>query len=402
MRDFWSVFTGQAFSLLGSRLVQFSLVWWLTFTTGSASMLAFATIMALLPQVFISPFAGALIDRWDRKNVLIAVDAVNALAVVALGALFARGIAQPWHVFVVMFIRATGGAFQWPTMQASTSLMVEEKMLSKVAGLNQALMGLAAIIAPPLGVILMDFLPIQYVLAVDVVTAMCAILPLMFVSIPHPMSGDRKSDSTVLSDLREGFSYIKGWTGLLIIMGVAMAFNFLLIPAISLIPILVTGHFGGFSSQYAILEATMGIGMVAGGILLGVWGGFKSRITTALLGSIGLGLGVILVGVAPRNLFFLAVVGMGVAGLMTPIVNGSFFALIQSTVPAEIQGRVISLLISGTGLMAPFGLSVAGPLADVIGIRVWFLLAGVLIIIMGVIGFYVPAVMGMEKGKRKS
>ncbi len=397
MRDFWAVFTGQAFSLLGSRLVQFSLVWWLTSTTGSASVLATASIMALLPQVFITPFAGALIDRWDRRRVLMGVDAVNALAIVALMGLFAAEMVSPVHVYIVMFIRAVGGAFQWPAMQASTSLMVEDEMLSKVAGLNQALMGLAAIIAPPMGVLLMDLFPLQIVLGVDIVTAAMAILPLTFIRIPRLMNVELKTSASVVNDLRDGFSFIRGWTGLLIIMGVAMAFNFLIIPAISLTPILVTGHFAGDSMKYAILETTMGLGMIAGGISLGVWGGFKSRITTALLGSVGLGIGVGLVGLAPSSLYPLAVAGMAIAGIMNPIVNGSFFAILQSTVPKEIQGRVIAILISGTAAMAPLGLAVAGPLADIIGVRVWFLIGGALIIVMGIIGFFFPPVMNIEK-----
>jgi len=397
MRDFWTVFTGQAFSLLGSRLVQFSLVWWLTSTTGSASVLATASIMALLPQVFITPFAGALIDRWDRRKVLMGVDAVNALAIVALMGLFAAGVVTPVHVYIIMFIRAVGGAFQWPAMQASTSLMVEDEMLSKVAGLNQALMGLAAIVAPPVGVLLMDLFPLQIVLGVDIITAAMAILPLTFIKIPRPENVEIKTSASVINDLREGFTLIRGWTGLLIIMGVAMAFNFLIVPAISLIPILVTGHFAGDSVKYAILETTMGLGMVAGGVSLGVWGGFKSRITTALLGSVGLGIGMGLIGLAPSSLYTLAVAGMAIAGIMNPIVNGSFFAILQSTVPKEIQGRVIAILISGTAAMAPLGLAVAGPLADVIGVRVWFLIGGALIIVMGIVGFFVPAVMNIEK-----
>jgi DHA3 family macrolide efflux protein-like MFS transporter len=397
MKDFWAVFTGQAFSLLGSRLVQFSLVWWLTSTTGSASVLAIASIMALLPQVFIMPFAGAFIDRWDRRKVLIGVDAMNALAIIFLMSLFAAGIAQPVHVYVVMFIRAVGGAFQWPAMQASTSLMVDDEMLSKVAGLNQALMGLAAIVAPPVGVLLMDLFPLQLVLGIDVVTAAMAILPLMIINIPRPENREQKTGATVINDLKEGYKFIRNWTGLLIIMGVAMAFNFLIVPAISLTPILVTGHFAGDSVKYAILETTMGLGMVTGGISLGVWGGFKSRITTALLGSVGLGIGVSLIGLAPGNLYLLAVAGMAIAGIMNPIVNGSFFALLQSTVPKEMQGRVIAILISGTAAMAPLGLAIAGPLADVIGVRVWFVLGGALIIVMGIAGFFVPAVVNIEK-----
>lgn len=359
-------------------------------------MLAFASIMALLPQVFISPFAGALIDRWDRKSVLIVVDAVNAFTVVVLGVLFGLGVAQPWHVFVVMFIRATMGAFQWPAMQASTALMVEEDMLSKVAGLHQALMGLAAIVAPPLGVLLMDFLPLQKVLMLDVTTAAMAIAPLLLIDIPRPDSAG-KTRQSVINDLREGFAFIRDWTGLLIVMGVAMVFNLLIIPAISLTPILVTEHFAGDSVKYAILETAMGVGMVTGGLILGAWGGFKRKIVTALVGSIGMGIGTGLIGLAPSNMYYLAVAGMGVAGVMSTIVNGSFFALIQATVPAEIQGRVISILLSGTAAMAPIGLSLAGPLADVLGVRVWFMAGGLVIMVMGATGFLVPAVMNMEK-----
>ena len=154
--------------------------------------------------------------------------------------------------------------------------------------------------------------------------------------------------------------------------------------------------------SYAVIEAAMGTGMVSGGILLGVWGGFKSRIATALLGAVGLGVGTMIVGLAPSNMYYLAVAGMGFAGVMSTITNGSFFALIQSTVPVEIQGRVISILMSGTAAMAPIGLAIAGPLADVLGVRVWFMAGGLLIISMGITGFFVPAVMDMEKVKRKS
>jgi DHA3 family macrolide efflux protein-like MFS transporter len=345
MRDFWVVFTGQAFSLLGSRLVQFTIVWWLTSTTGSASVLALASIMALLPQVLISPFAGALIDRWDRRKVMMAVDAVNALAVVLLALLFAGGSVQHWHIYALMFVRAVGGAFQWPAMQASTSLMVPKDKLSKVAGLNQALMGLAAIVAPPLGALLLDVLPIQSILTIDVGTAALAIAFLMFIRIPQPENGNSGKASglgRVLGDMREGFRFVAGWRGLLIIMGIAMAFNLLIVPAMSLTPILVTEHFAGGSREYALLEAAIGIGMVAGGLLLGAWGGFKSRILTGFAGAIVMGVGVGFVGLAPDNLYVMALGGMALTGLMNPIVNGSIFALLQAKVPPEMQGRVFT------------------------------------------------------------
>jgi DHA3 family macrolide efflux protein-like MFS transporter len=405
MRNFWVVFTGQASSLLGSRLVQFTIVWWLTTTTGSASVLALASIMALLPQVLISPFAGPLVDRLDRRRVMMAVDAVNALAVVALALLYAQGSVLHWHIYALMFIRATGGAFQWPAMQASTSLMVPEDKLSKVAGLNQALMGLAAILAPPLGALLLEVLPMQSILAIDVVTAALAIALLMPIRIPAPKNGGAGKPmgvSEVLGDMREGLRFLSGWKGLLIIMGIAMAFNLLMIPAMSLTPILVTEHFNGGSREYALLEAAIGIGMVAGGLLLGAWGGFKSRLLTGFSGAIVMGIGVSLVGLAPGNLYTLALLGMAISGLMNPIVSGSIFAILQSKVPPEMQGRVFTLMMSGTAAMAPLGLAVAGPFAEVIGVQAWFVAGGAAIILMSAAAYFLPSVQKIEDEGNKS
>jgi len=117
MTNFLLIFTDQAFSLFGSHLVQFVLVWWLTVTSSSASILALASIIALLPQIFLSPFAGSLVDRWNRRTVMIVADSLIALGVVVLAALYARNIAQIWHIYVLMFFRSAGGAFHWPAMQ---------------------------------------------------------------------------------------------------------------------------------------------------------------------------------------------------------------------------------------------------------------------------------------------
>ena len=138
-RTFFLIWTGQAFSLLGSSLVQFALVWWLTQKTGSATVLAAATFVALLPSVFLGPFVGALVDRWNRRIVMIAADGMVALATAALVILFWLDIAQVWHVYVVLFVRSLTGTFHFPAMQASTSLMVPDKHLSRISGLNQAL-----------------------------------------------------------------------------------------------------------------------------------------------------------------------------------------------------------------------------------------------------------------------
>jgi DHA3 family macrolide efflux protein-like MFS transporter len=136
--------------------------------------------------------------------------------------------------------------------------------------------------------------------------------------------------------------------------------------------------------------------MVAGGLILGAWGGFKSRILTGFAGAVVMGVGVGLVGLAPSNLFVMALGGMALAGLMNPIVNGSIFALLQANVPPEMQGRVFTLMMSGTAAMAPLGLAVAGPFADVIGVRAWFLAGGVVIILMSTAAYFLPSVKNIE------
>src|SRR5512147_1378352 len=145
---FFTIWTGQAFSLFGSSLVQFALVWWLTQKTGSATVLATSTMAALLPQVVLGPFVGALVDRWNRRIIMIVADAAIALATAVLIYLFASGKIQVWHVYAMAALRSLGGAFHQPAMTSSTSLMVPEKHLARIAGANQTLGGLTSIFAP--------------------------------------------------------------------------------------------------------------------------------------------------------------------------------------------------------------------------------------------------------------
>jgi DHA3 family macrolide efflux protein-like MFS transporter len=400
MSQFFVIWTGQAFSLFGSELVQFALVWWLTERTGSATVLAFATMMALLPQVFLSPFAGALVDRWPRRRVMIVADGVIALASVILAVLFRLELVRVWHVYAVMFIRSAGGAFHWPAMQASTPLMVPEKHLSRIAGLNQALYGAAGIVTPPLGALLLQLFPIHAILGIDVGTALLAIVPLLFIAIPQPAATDHAPRASgplaVLADLREGLRFVWGWRGLVLILGMAALLNFLVNPAFALLPILVTDHFGGGALQLAWLQSAWGLGMLAGGLTLSVWGGFKRRVVTAMLALVLQGVGITILGFAPATGLLLAIGALFFAGFMNPMVNGSFFAALQAVVPPQMQGRVFTLIISASAAMSPLGLAVAGPVADTISAQAWFVIGGVAAVLMGSAMFFIPAVMRIE------
>ncbi|MFX1416113.1 MAG: MFS transporter [Promethearchaeota archaeon] len=388
LRNYMKIFSGQAFSLVGSALVQFALVWWLTFTTGSALVLSLATMMVILPQVLVSPFAGALVDRWSRRNVMIAADTLSAVVVAGLALLWAIGVVQIAHVFMAMAVRSTLGSFQWPALQASASLMVPKEHLSRVNGMYQALSGLAKIAAPALGALLLVLLPMQFVLAVDIGTAAMAVLPLLMISIPQPTT-ETESDSTassVIQDIREGFSYMKNWTGGRFITIALMLINFILIPTFALTPLLVLLHFTGGAFELAWIESMMGVGMVLGGVTLGVWGGFRRRMMTALVALLAASVSIFVVGLAPANLIQLAIVGMFVAGMMIPMASGSIMAVVQSVVPPNIQGRVFTVLISLGPAMTPIGLAIAGAVAESFGIQAWYLLGGIVLAIIGIFG----------------
>lgn len=398
---FFTIWGGQAFSLFGSSLVQFALVWFLTKETGSATVLATATLVALLPQILLGPFAGALVDRWNRRIIMIAADTTIALATLGLVWLFATDRIQVWHIFALMGIRSLGGAFHHPAMTASTSLMVPEKHLARVAGANQTLQGIINIVAPPLGALLIEIISTQNVLFIDIGTAALAVLPLFFISIPQPPAQIAKDNgetekTSYWQDLRAGFSYVVKWPGLFGLIILAMMLNFLLSPASALLPLVVTKIFEGGATELGWTESFFGGGVIAGGILLGLWGGFKRRIITSFSGIIGIGLGILLVGFIPSTMFYLLLAVNFLTGFSQVFANGPLSAIFQSSVAPEMQGRVFSLLSAGATAMMPLSLMIAGPVSDYFGIRFWFILGGAICILMTIAVVFVPAIMNIE------
>jgi len=395
---FFTIWSGQALSILGSQLVQFALIWFLTVQTGSATVLATASLVGMLPNVVLGPFIGTLVDRWNRRRTMLLADSLEALATITLAVLFALDVVEVWHIFGILFIRALAGAFHANAMNASTSLMVPVEHLTRIQGLNQLLGGGLNVVAAPLGALLLGMLPMQGILSIDVITALFAILPLSFIHVPQPERNALAAQkTTVWTDFKAGLRYMIGWPGLLIIGLMTVGINFTIIPAFSLLPLMVKDYFGGSAIHLSWVESAMGAGMIIGGALLGIWGGFSRKILTSLVGLMGMGAGTLILALAPASAIFLAVGGALLVGIMTPITMGPFFAVIQSTVEPDMQARVFSLLSSvGTGI-APLGLIVAGPVSDQVGIQAWFLLGGILCIFMAVTGFFIPAVMNMEK-----
>jgi len=188
----------------------------------------------------------------------------------------------------------------------------------------------------------------------------------------------------------------------MLIVGIMATFlNCLITPAFSLLPLLVSKHFGGGAIQLGIMNSAWGLGMLAGGVVLSIWGGFRRRMATCLAGLTGMGVGFMIVAVSPSDLFWLALFGTVLSGFMAPITNGPLFAAVQGVVEPEMQGRVMSLMNSASTVMAPFGLAVAGRLTDALGLQLWYYIAGMAGIAMGIGGFFIESVMTLESQKPK-
>ncbi len=398
---FFTIWVGQACSLLGSSLVQFALVWWLTAQTGSATVLAMASLAAVLPGVFLGPFAGALVDRWNRRRVMMVADSLVALATLGLIGLYVLGVMQPWHVYVAMFVRSIVGTFHYPAMAASTSLMVPKAQLTRVAGLNRSLQGAMNIVAPPLGALLIALLPLHGIMAVDVGTALLAVVPLLFVAIPQPRrrSAATAARATLWHDVAEGLRYVWQWPGLSLLLAMATLINFAVNPAFTLMPLLVTQRLGGAALELGWMEAGWGAGVVAGGLILGAWGGFRRRMLTSLSGLILMSLAFVILGLVPAGALVLALAAVAFAGLMNSMTNGPLDAILQSSVAPEMQGRVFTVIGSACTAAMPLGMILAGPLADALGVQAWFLTGGIVGVLMGVAALFIPAITHLEDGR---
>lgn len=390
LRNYLPMGIGQIVSLVGSALVQFALVWYVTKETGSATVLATATTAALVPNIVLGPFVGALVDRWNRKLVMIIADLVVALATVVLAVLFATGAIQIWHIIAILLTRSAAGVFQGPARTASTTLMVPKEHLARLGGINQAVDGMINVFSPALGALLLELLPMQGVLAVDIVTAAIAIGMLIFlVKVPQPNTKprtDRITPRSLMADVREGIRYVVTWPGLLLMILMASLLNMLLAPMSSLLPLHVTTFFGKGAQELAWMQVAMGVGGIVGGLVLGVWGGFKRRVWTVLMGIIGVGAGTLAFGLVPADRYTWSLVALGILGLMVSFANGSLGPLMQTKVPPEVQGRVFMLLSSTALAMMPIGLFLSAPIADNYGTAITYIVGGAACLIIGLLG----------------
>jgi DHA3 family macrolide efflux protein-like MFS transporter len=396
-RPFFAIWTGQALSLSGSRIVQFALIWWLTKQSGSALVLATASMAGLLPMLALSPVIGVYVDRWDRRLTMLFSDSLIALVTIFLSVLFAFGKVGPNTLYLFLAIRAILGCFHSTAMRASTPLLVPNEHLTRVQSLNVTLQGGLNIVAAPIGALLLSLMPIKSLVLIDAATAVPAICTLLLYTIPQPDS-DGGIKKSVFEDLAAGLEYLKSWPGLLLLILLMSLLNLLLVPLQTLLPLLVTQHFHGEAKHLAFLESSLGIGIVFGGAALSLRRGVKNRIITMLIGFVGFGSGALAAAFASERFFPVALLGLFIIGCSNACTNAPFTAIIQSVVKPRMQGRIFSLIMTLAMGAGPIGLIIAGPIAEMYDARTMFLISGSICVILGLGAFFVPSLRGIESG----
>jgi len=398
---FLLLWAGQAASLSGSSLVSFALIWWLTEKTGSTSVLAASTFFTILPGIVLGPFSGTLVDRHNRKKIMLIADAAVAALTLLLALMFYSGMVQPWQIILVMFLREVGGTLQMPAMTATTTLMVPESQLSRVGGMNHTLSGIIRIVAPPAGALLIGVLPFYAVLSIDILTALLAIIPLIILNIPSPpkkVKPDEEPDRNVSfwRDTKEGLKYVWLWRTLFWVVTTCTFANVFIGPSRSFQPLVVTQIFGGGALELSYISMASGFGVIAGGVLMSIWKGFKRRLITSAAGWIGIGAAFIVASLVPGNMYALFLCMMFISGFMTPVGCAPLNAFYQSSIPPDMQGRVFSVLNSLDGLTMPFGIVIAWALGGAVPLMLWYFLLGASHFILGIIWLGIPFIRRAE------
>lgn len=394
--------TGQFLSGITSMIVQYAIIWYLTKETGSATILSFATLLGMIPMVLLSPFAGPLVDRWDKKRLLILTDIIVALFAMVLVVFGTISDTFPlWLVFVSLFIRAIAQTFQMPTIQSILPTMVPEEELTRINGQLGMVQSANFIIAPAIGAFLFTVIPINWLILLDVLGAVFGVGLLVFVTIPKVIS--QGETIHLLTDTKFGVKKLYENKGLWHIMLNGAVFTLLFMPAASLYPLMTMGYFGQNVGQAGLVEVVYSVGMLAGGAVIGFFGKWKDRMKPIFMAYVVVGTTIGASGLLPgttQGFFYFLLLNAG-AGFATPYFNTLLMAIIQQSYEPNVLGRVLGVFNSLMTLPGPIGLIFAGPLTDKIGVEKMFLIAGIGTLLCGIVLFLTPVARNYDKELQK-
>jgi MFS family permease len=365
MTAFVIIWAGQIVSLLGTAMSQFGLTLWAYEITGKATPLALVGLFFVTPQIALAPFVGVMVDRGNRKLLMMLSDLAAALTTAGVLALYTAGHLQIWHLYVSAAITGTFQGFQWPAYSAAISLMLPKEHYARASGMLQTAGNASGVLAPIMAGALIGPLGLAGILIIDLVCAAVAIGALFFVHVPQPARTEagREGEGHILKEMTYGFRYIfarPSLLGLQTVFLVGNLFNALAFAAFAPMILARTGNdeliFGGVQSAGAV-------GGVVGGLAMSVWGGPRRRVHGVLQGWLWSGLlGMILLGVGRTAPFWAA--GMFLWALFGPLTDGCNQAIWQAKVAPDVQGRVFTARMVIAWLAQPISLALAGPLVD--------------------------------------
>ena len=366
----------QIISMFGSSLVQCSISWHITLETQSGTMMTIAMVCGFLPTFLVSPFAGVWADRYNRKRLIIAADALVAVATLGLAVAFWLGLRDVRLIFAVMAIRGLGQGVQQPAVNSILPSLVPPEKLLRVNSINSTAQSAMMLISPALAAALISFALLENIFLIDIITALVAIV-ILAAFVKMKQCGSEKgpaANSNYFNDIKLGIGYIAQHKPVRSIFIFSALISILSAPIAVLYSLRVTLLFGADAWRLGVADTAFAVGMLLGGLTLTAWGGFKNRHSTMSLGMTVIAAGTLLFGVVASFVPYIAL--MVFVGLAMPIANTPTITLLQEKIDPEYMGRVFSLVSMISSLAMPLGLVVFGPLADIIGLDLLFVLTG--------------------------
>ncbi|MEM8505062.1 MAG: MFS transporter [Cyanobacteria bacterium P01_D01_bin.1] len=361
MGVFVRIWIGQLVSTVGSYMTVFALLIWIWQQTGSATTLALVTFFSQLPRIAVTPFAGVIVDRFARKQLMILGDVVAAVGTLAIGLLFWQGQLQLWHLYVVVTLYGCFGQLQTLAYSTSIALLVTKENYTRAESMVSAVGYSGAIFSPILAGSLYPLIGLTGIIAIDLVTFGIAFVLLAMATIPNPADSE-KPVVMGWQELTFGFRYIWSKPGL---VAMVIAFSCFAIPSDigkALYNPMILARSGGDAQVLGLVTTAAGAGGVLGALLVGISGGFKRRIHGMLLGFIATGLFKVVLALGQTPLVW--ILSHFAATLAIPLFYSSSNAIWYAKVPPDLQGRVLAadqMIGLGVGAIAPL---IAGPLAD--------------------------------------
>lgn len=365
MLGFSIIWIGQIVSLLGTNMTGFALTIWAYELTGSATALALVGFFFVTPMLIFSPLAGALVDRYDRKLMMMASDLASGLATIAILILYLSDQLQIWHLYVSGAFQGLFQTFQWPAYSAAITTMLPKEQYGRANGMMSLAESTSGIFSPLLAGALLGLVGLGGILTIDIATFIFAIGALLFVAIPQPKSTEagEQGRGSIWKEAAYGFRYILARPSLLGLQIVFLVGNFFVGIAFAILAPLILASTGNNELIFGSVSSAGAVGGVIGGVAMGAWGGPKKRVHGVLAGwAISSVLGVVLMGLG-RSLPVWALASF-FGAFFIPIINGSNQAIWQAKVAPDVQGRVFSIRRLIAWFVNPAAMLIAGPLAD--------------------------------------